>query len=528
MGANADAEVGLERNATYKLLTLANIKTNGDREESLLTRWMLRDFKPIAGKLELDLGNITVLAGLNSSGKSSILQSILLISQTLANPNREKALILNGNIVQLGTFEGVRNERSNDSHIEIGFGLLPSTRRISTSEISEIAFQANFQTGSARSNDVSGIEAVKVKLTESTLSIQNRDSSPLFSSNPDSGRELRVKISAISEEEPKDSSEEPIRIDVPGENYKAFISEVDSPVVAIVNHFLPEQFATKYDLNPERADSNQVIDRSDFARMGYSRTIIRSAIQHIITFFTTMVRYLGPLRADPQAPQRFAPSNEPDDVGIRGEFAAAVYEANKNQVIQWWHPTEKKLMNDPLARAIDVWTGYLGIAHHVSTREAGLSGVSWSVQHLPASQERPLQSVGVGVSQVLPILVAGLLAPIGGLILIEQPELHLHPRAQARLGDFFIALARVGKQCIIETHSDCLVNQFRLRMVEEGDELRNRTRIYFAAQDDEGKTLFEPISISPRGNIINWPEGFFDESLQQEDAITRTSLSKLK
>ena len=125
---------------------------------------------------------------------------------------------------------------------------------------------------------------------------------------------------------------------------------------------------------------------------------------------------------------------------------------------------------------------------------------------------------------MLPILVAGLMAPQGATFLIEQPELHLHERAQARLGDFFFGLARIGKQCIIETHSVCLVNQLRYHIVKDGPSARDMTTIYFVEQDERGDALFEEVEISPHGSIRNWPDGFFDQTSLQEDLITRESV----
>src|SRR5262249_42962936 len=117
-----------------------------------------------------------------------------------------------------------------------------------------------------------------------------------------------------------------------------------------------------------------------------------------------------------------------------------------------------------------------------------------------------------------------LLAPKGALIMLEQPELHLHSRAQARIADFFLALTQSGKQFIIETHSDSLVNQIRLRMVEGHETIRNLTTIYFAEQDEAGLTSLNQVSFSESGNIKNWPAGFFDEQHLQQDAITRAAL----
>ncbi|GHO97529.1 hypothetical protein KSF_075770 [Reticulibacter mediterranei] len=112
------------------------------------------------------------------------------------------------------------------------------------------------------------------------------------------------------------------------------------------------------------------------------------------------------------------------------------------------------------------------------------------------------------------------------MLVIEQPELHLHPRIQSRLGDFFLGLAHCGKQCVIETHSENLVNQLRYHMVQTSEQKQSRCAIYFATQDEQGTTTFEPVQISPRDNILNWPEGFFDETLLQQEQITEAVLRK--
>jgi predicted ATPase len=253
---------------------------------------------------------------------------------------------------------------------------------------------------------------------------------------------------------------------------------------------------------------------------------LEAGVEQIIQFFTSKIRYLGPLRADPQAAQRFAPSSELDDVGAKGEYAAAVYDANQNAHIRWYNPFKEKIEQSTLKVALDTWARYLGVANEVKIQMAGQSGVSWQVVHIEGHKALPLTAVGVGISQILPILVMGLLAPSNTLLLVEQPELHLHPSVQARLGDFFVGLAKCGKQCLIETHSENLVSQLRYHIVQAGGEENSDCLIYFVDQDKQGATKFNPIEISSQGNILNWPDGFFDETMLQEDRITAASLKK--
>lgn len=87
-------------------------------------------------------------------------------------------------------------------------------------------------------------------------------------------------------------------------------------------------------------------------------SMLEEGVGQINRFFTSKIRYLGPLRADPQAIQRFAPSSELDDVGAKGEYAAAVYEANQNAPIQWYNPFTETKESGTLKTALDTWVNY--------------------------------------------------------------------------------------------------------------------------------------------------------------------------
>lgn len=614
----------------------------------MLKKWMLENFKPIVGQIELDLGKISVLAGLNSSGKSSIIQSILVLSQTLGNQNSDKALIFNGNIVQLGTFLDVLNEtfakRQGDS-ISIGFSLSLSDiiqsidqrrgtvrtnnryYRAQTQRMEMIESSSVFKSAFTEKSPTSAIEATRVVLNESKLSIAFRTNSNAEDQRGKQDEVKQVLIRRISEKEQQDFlanvKKEFYRM-IPyqdGANYVMKQNGTEQQLLTQLNHFLPSRWVSKYSITersrtafrllvdstleryretPEletialrlpvireritnhkpsaefikkinaialdkkvpafsgesltallqwckqaplktRAKSSfidsireriisdigpLIYGRSDELGLdSYTDSTIAAASEVCVNFFTTLVRYIGPLRADPQSPQRFAPSSEPDDVGFKGEFAAAVFEANKQQQITFWHPVDKSVQTASLETAVDGWMRFLGVAHHVSTRDAGFPGTAWRIHQVDNSTDRPLHAVGVGVSQVLPILVAGLLAPSGALLMIEQPELHLHERAQARLADFFYGLSMVGKQCLIETHSVCMMNQFRLYMVNE-PESASDIQMYFAEQKLDGNTQFHKVKFSQYGSILNWPEGFFDETLKQDQEITSASIKR--
>lgn len=628
----------------------------------MLKSWLIQNFKPIVDSGELQLAPVTVLAGRNSSGKSSLIQSILMIAQTLSSRVLDRALLPNGPIVQLGTFEDVLSVQTNLRTLTVSFELemeqeeqrasintgrgLTDRRTIvrSDANIKLVKVTSRFRSASSDGASISAIEASKVNVESVSLEVAillyrqltksaKRKSDTLLEFGTDikqlSSTELDEFLESVS---PSFLSLVPYT--TKESNYlgtftlKNKLSNVQTPDPSLVafSHFLPDRFIGKYvvedrrkyhlmryvsfalelpnmpldsfkgvsdllasgtmipsetkeaiinvckdkdieevfsgqtfldlvlwyrSLNVDQKKEDAGVKLRNIIKQGISEELLQvdirdsketealeaitnnsfvehleKAMERITQFFTSKIRYLGPLRADPQAAQRFAPSSELDDVGAKGEYAAAVYDANQNASIHYYHPLHQKVELDTLKIALDIWARYLGVANEIKIQEAGQSGVSWQVVHMQGYKALSLTAVGVGVSQILPILVMGLLAPDDTLLLVEQPELHLHPSVQARLGDFFMGLAKCGKQCLIETHSENLVSQLRYHIVRAGGQENIDCLVYFVDQDEQGAARFNPIEISPQGNILNWPDGFFDETMLQEDRITAASLKK--
>ncbi len=139
-----------------------------------------------------------------------------------------------------------------------------------------------------------------------------------------------------------------------------------------------------------------------------------------------------------------------------------------------------------------------------------------------------LTSVGVGVSQILPVLAVCLLAEPGDIVLLEQPELHLHPALQMRLADFLLACVESRRQIIVETHSEHLVNRLRRRVAEDnGNDVAKLARIVFAERDAEGHTAFRASDINPLGGLSeDWPDGFLDIGARDAQKLLQAGLAK--
>jgi predicted ATPase len=119
-------------------------------------------------------------------------------------------------------------------------------------------------------------------------------------------------------------------------------------------------------------------------------------------------------------------------------------------------------------------------------------------------------STGFGITYALPIITSGLLASAQerGILIVENPEAHLHPFSQSRMGQFLALVSMTGVQVIVETHSEHVVNGMRLQLAKK--EAADRGIVYFFTQTS-GLTEVEKIHIKPNGELSTWPKGFFDQ-----------------
>ena len=253
------------------------------------------------------------------------------------------------------------------------------------------------------------------------------------------------------------------------------------------------------------------------------------------------IKYLGPLREEPQFIMLTSPTSSAGHIGSKGEFTAAVlynHLLNKQELsilpVPDNGPAHSK-SNIPgeqvgLIEAIKAWSTYLGLVEDIHIEDLAALGLTIKVKPHGVGSALSLPSVGVGVSQLLPVLVVCLLAEPGSVILLEQPELHLHPALQQRLADFFIAISRSGRQLIVETHSEYIISRLRRRIAEDADdELMNLVKIIFAERDRKtGETQYRDLDLTPYGDIEEWPKGFFDQAAEDEREIIRGALKKQK
>src|SRR5260221_2210916 len=131
---------------------------------------------------------------------------------------------------------------------------------------------------------------------------------------------------------------------------------------------------------------------------------------------------------------------------------------------------------------------------------------------------RDITELGFGVSQVAPILVAGLLQRPGSLFVVDLPEAHLHPRPQGPLADFFCSLALSGRYSLVETHSEMFFQRLRLRAALD-PELGKMIAVYFIDAPREGRCSIPRAVGLDVEQELRWPEGFLNESWEEETKL---------
>jgi predicted ATPase len=138
-----------------------------------------------------------------------------------------------------------------------------------------------------------------------------------------------------------------------------------------------------------------------------------------------------------------------------------------------------------------------------------------------------INDVGFGVSQVLPLIVEGFYSGFQSTLLIEQPEIHLHPKVQSDMADLFIEFIKDGRKLIVETHSEHLISRLA-RRIAEGDGFRKEDLAIYYFTTGENGTVVDQIRVNDLGQFENWPQGFFEEDYTEALIHNKLVAEKLK
>lgn len=375
----------------------------------MLTSLYLSSFKCFA-TLELELRPLTLLSGVNGGGKSSVIQALALLAQTLAEREWGRTLMLEGTDLALGSAADVLNQWSARRSLAIG-------------------------ASTASEHVIWGFKA-------------------------DDRRALSIELESVVMNAQTVWPTEPMRWLLPADRAES------SAVVAALRRLSW--------ITAERVGPRELLPLRD--RHGHTQVGARGELAAGLLYW----RNLG------------------DDAGdASGDVSPGLCVLD----------TPPTLFHQVRARMQEFFPG---CDLRVSAVE-GASAVSLRLRtDSRADFQRP-QNVGFGLTQLFPILVAVLAARPGDVILIENPEVHLHPRAQQRIGSLLASVAANGVQVIIETHSDHVLNGVRLAVKQQAIG-HDRVAMHFFAPALTGGE-FRPVSpkIDADGKLDAWPEGFFDQ-----------------
>jgi predicted ATPase len=235
------------------------------------------------------------------------------------------------------------------------------------------------------------------------------------------------------------------------------------------------------------------------------------------------VHYLGPLR---EHPRRYYQSGRgrPSNVGPRGEKVFDALLASRSDADTRAHDGRVKSLEEITA----YWLRELGLIDRFSMSPVDERGRLFQVlvQKTASSTPVAFTDVGFGVSQILPVIVLCYYVPEGSIVLLEHPEIHLHPSAQAGLADLFVEVIRSRKiQVVLESHSEHLIRRLQRRIAEEVIS-KDDVAFYFCQYQDD-QSLATPLEVDPFGNIVNWPKDFFGDELGEMAAMTSAAMERL-
>lgn len=491
----------------------------------------LENFKGFKKLDELKIKPITILCGTNSCGKSSILQSVLLLKQTVESKNSNQKLLLNGKFVHLGSFDNIIFKKKKQSKVIFDFCFKIKKENFFLRKNHTVPFRfffkelisntsLNLKQAEYLFHYKISLKALQKKKTKKSLTsiIVDNLSFNIETKAPDNflKPEANIEINLIEND----------LYNIKWENIGSRFKDDDFPNMNTGEATAKMNFSNLIPVSI--AIHSESVKNKRPSEVDFVFFRLNDILLSIFSSYT----YIGPLREEPS--RRYIYEDEITEIGIKGENAAYIYLAEKDKQIKNHYfydginnsfSEEKSFLT--LRDALKNWLDLMNIKglDPEPTNEI----IYLNLNSSSAEKTRVnIADVGFGVSQIFPIILEGLRMPKSNTLLLEQPEIHLHPNLQMQMADYFISLALSDKNVIVETHSDHIINRLVRRIVEdEKFNLKELIGIYFIKSTENG-SIYEEICIDDKRGIINWPNDFFDQTATEQEKIIRAGLKKRK
>ena len=419
----------------------------------MITELSAQNFKSWEDTGKLHLAPLTGFFGANSSGKTSILQTLLMLKQTVERPWNWEGIIDFGDdnsLVNLGSFDDLIHGHRRDDPLQISLSWKLS-EKLSIGNMGE------------------------VDILSFNLSINNVENSV-------SGMEFNYT-----------AGEQSFRVDWDGPDYPCSVSVPDG-----------QEYSAK----------------SPFRCYGiysgpYHAPEVFYPLQTRFENLFRSIRYLGPLREYPRRHYAW-----------QGKHSAGVGQHGEDMVTALF---SGRIQLRSLDEQIAKWLQRLDLIDSYSLNPISDTEKDYEflVRKYKDGPEVRLTDVGFGVSQVLPVLVLCYYVPEGSILILEQPEAHLHPKVQSELADLLIEVVKNRRlQIILESHSEHLLIRLMRRIAEEQISVDD-TAFYFCEMD-EGTSEIERLNVDDYGNITNWPQNFFGDEMGDLAAKTIAEMKRKK
>ena len=422
----------------------------------MITQIEIENFKCFKNRVSFPLGQLTLLTVINGRGKSTLLQSLLLMRQSIEHDQNTSKILLNGDCVNLNSFDDVRNKDTlRDKAITFKYHYRSVLAPIIEKGYFEYNFAENLE------------DEMVLHIPQFTLCAKSKI-------QPDNILHILFNIEMV--------------LEYVRNNCYQFFDYGSTTIVTSLLNLVPDEFMFA---NSSRHES------AFLACLNFHR-----------------IHYISADRIGPQDFYTKSTLGKFPNVGAKGELTANLL-----------YKKQGDLVDDRLCLGEDAKT-------LITQTEAWLSKMFGGAKlDIPSSQSRTLEllfntsaskerfkpaNVGFGFHSILPIIVSGLIAKEGEILIVENPEIHLHPRAQSELTKFLAKVSSCGVQVLVESHSDHILNGLQVAVVDKIIGENEISVLYF--QSDNQEPVVQ-IPIQKDGRIEIWPEGFFDQSNKDLERI---------
>lgn len=400
----------------------------------MINKIIASNFKLFQHNTEFQLSNVNLLTGINGHGKSSFLQILLLLKQTINSNSTSSKLLFNGDYVELGTFKDVKHYNNSQSEpIVLQF-------------YSDDNFTLHYLLSENEDDDICA------DITACHFTDKGKIISPIH-------------------------------------------TKEKSP--CLFENLIPNRQINNTDYEYSEVIKNQISSKFNFRGIHY-------------------------ISADRIGPKLFYSQQSIDgfsSVGHKGEYTVNAIHKFKDQLLEQEFidaiidefEIEEATLGKTVEFQTEFWLSQIFGKTKLKTQyvqEANVLTLALANDDKISSYFKPT-NVGYGFTYALPIIVASLIAKKGEIIIIENPEAHLHPYAQSMIAKLLSLLKYRGVQVFIESHSDHILNGLRISVMDKIITKDDLSILYF---DKSYSGHCKKIEVDNNGQISDWPQGFFDQA----------------